>query len=782
MNKITYLITTLLLSLYSPVVFAQFQQARTTDSGMSGGMGNRRGGANRSGDRDTTSNKEIPRGITVWTVDELSGDRIPAEPDTTSYLRMNYALPSGVYGEFTGLGNNGSTRYNRIFIDRHEHDDFIFTNGYSQVIVHPHQFHFTNTYSPISNIEYNECGNKMNGEDHLKALFAANFNKRLGFGFKFDYLYARGYYANQSTSHFDYTMWGSYLGSRYQAHILFSTNHQKQAENGGITNDDYIKHPELFSDNFSENEIPTVLSSNWNRNHNSHIFFTHRYNVGFNRRVPMTEKEIEAKKFAMQAAQEKAEREARAKAQEDDEDENDNYKSKRSNKNTPTEPKGRPKDAKVIGNEPDLPKAIADTTRIAMTTEQAKDSLLAEKTKNEDDLFMKDEYVPVTSFFHTLNLDNYSRSYIAKETPDGYYKYDYFKEQVDTLKSAFTDEVDHLHMTNTLGIAMLEGFNKWMKAGIKLFGRHELKHFSLPLVDGSFEKWSENNIILGANLSKQEGKTLHFNATGQFVPVGTDIGQIELDGNIDLNFPLLGDTVRLEAGGFFTLLNPSAFLTKYHVRHFQWDEDLSKVKHVHLEGNLSIDRTDTRLRVAVDNLTDYVYLGTSYTIDKNNNRKDVTLAPRQASNIQIYTAQLYQNLKMGIIHWDNVITFQQTSAPVELPLPKLNIYSTLYLRFKIARVLATDFGVDVRYFTKYNAPEYSPQMQSFVIQENEAIRAEVGNYPFCNVYANFQLKSCRFFIMMSHVNCSGKGNYFMTPHYPENGRVLRFGLNWNFYN
>lgn len=75
-----------------------------------------------------------------------------------------------------------------------------------------------------------------------------NAGKRLGVGFNFDYIYGRGYYQNQSTSHFNYTMYGSYLGDRYQAHILFSTNHQKVTENGGITDDNFVLHPESFDD------------------------------------------------------------------------------------------------------------------------------------------------------------------------------------------------------------------------------------------------------------------------------------------------------------------------------------------------------------------------------------------------------------------------------------------------------------------------------------------------------------------------------------------------------
>ena len=175
----------------------------------------------------------------------------------------------------------------RIYMDRELYNDFIFTDPYSYFNTNVDQFHFTNTYSPITNLSLNTCGNRTNGEDHFKALFAVNAGKRIGVGFKVDYLYGRGYYSDNSASLFNYTMWGSYLGDRYQAHLLVYNNHQKQAENGGIVNDRLITHPESFDDNYSESEIPTMLQDNWNRNDNQRLFLTHRYSLGFNRKVPM---------------------------------------------------------------------------------------------------------------------------------------------------------------------------------------------------------------------------------------------------------------------------------------------------------------------------------------------------------------------------------------------------------------------------------------------------------------------------------------------------------------
>ena len=124
-------------------------------------------------------------------------------------MYMNSIFTDGVRGEFSSLGNLGSPRINRIFIDRGENQQFMFTQPYDYFITPVDQFHFTNTLSPITNISYNECGDRTNGENHFKALFGVNVGKRIGLGFKFDYLYGRGYFQNQSTPNFAYSMYGA---------------------------------------------------------------------------------------------------------------------------------------------------------------------------------------------------------------------------------------------------------------------------------------------------------------------------------------------------------------------------------------------------------------------------------------------------------------------------------------------------------------------------------------------------------------------------------------------
>lgn len=735
------------------------------------------------------SDKEIPKGIRVWTVDERFGDTKAAVVDTLQHMYMNSTFTEGLRGEYNTLGNMGTARLNRIFIDRRNtQGNFIFTEPYDYIVNPVSDFHFTNTYSPITNITLNSCGDKVTGEDDFKAMFAVNANKRLGAGFRFDYKYGRGYYNAQSTSHFKYTMWASYLGARYQAHFLFSTNHEKMTENGGITNDDYIKHPEIYTESFATNEIPTVLEQNWNRLDNQHIFFTHRYNVGFSRKVKMTEEEIKAKKFAMASKKENAEENAKEEARKKAKEQGKKFDEKAYDKQQGAKFSGRPDGAKIAGDEPAKDSAAKDirndSTRIAVNGKAAADSLLAIQKKNaEDSLFYKSEYVPVTSFIHTVKFDNYRRIYEAYQTPADYYLKEYYDAGRLTGDSIY-DQTKHWHMKNTFAIAMLEGFNKWAKAGLKAFASYDLRHYELPTMEGGFEKYNEHALSVGGQLSKQEGKTLHYNAVAEIGLTGVDAGTLAIDGNVDVNIPFLGDTLQVRGDAFFHRETPSFYYRNYHARHLWWENDLDKTIHTRIMGTLSFPKTRTKLRVAVDEIKNYTYFSQSYDITEEGLRTGVIVTPMQESGgINLLTAQLEQNFRLGILNWENQFTYQHSSKESVLPVPAFNAYTNLYIKFKVVKVLNVDLGADMRYFTSYEAPDYSPYMGQYTVQGNGKNNVKIGNYPIVNVYANVHIKHTRFFVMMSHINAGqGDKNYFFAPHYPMNERVFRIGVSWNFFN
>ena len=123
--------------------------------------------------RDSTkaSNKVVPKGVWAWTVDRRFGDITKMPLDTMPHLYQNTIYNTGIYGEYNSIGNNYTARQNRIFIDRKKFSEFFFIDPYDYTTKEPDQFLYLNTLSPYTNISYDNCGDKQNGEDHIDAKF-----------------------------------------------------------------------------------------------------------------------------------------------------------------------------------------------------------------------------------------------------------------------------------------------------------------------------------------------------------------------------------------------------------------------------------------------------------------------------------------------------------------------------------------------------------------------------------------------------------------------------------
>ena len=417
------------------------------------------------------------------------------------------------------------------------------------------------------------------------------------------------------------------------------------------------------------------------------------------------------------------------------------------------------------------------------------DSLASDKLSiANDSIEAEREFVPVTSFIHTLELDLNGRKYITQDDAQNrqYFEHTYFGN--DSI-----DQNRRTSVRNTFGIALREGFNKWAKAGLTAFLTHEYRDFTLP--DSTdipnqrvIKHYKENVVYVGGELLKEQGKLLHYKVLGEYAVAGEDAGQFRLEGNGDLNLNLLGDSVRLDVNAYIKNLNPVFYYRNFHSKHYWWDNsDLSKIMRTRVEGKLNFNRLGTTLRAGVENIKNYTYLANTSVPVTNSNGEIISFknnaAVRQHSgNIQVFTAMLQQKLKLGIFHLDGEVAYQKSSEPSILPLPELSAYGNLYLHAGLVKnVLKVSLGADVRYFTKYNAPDYSPVIGQFYLQNPENTVA-IGGCPMVNVYANLHWKRTRIFVMMYNVNQnSGNSRYFLAPHYPISPRILKLGISWNFF-
>jgi hypothetical protein len=682
-----------------------------------------------------TDVQSIPPKLYMWQLSETLGNRTIVPADTLALNFQNTNLVGGMTGEYNFLGNLGSPRLSRIFFNRQDDEPTLFMAPYSSFFVRPDQVFFTNSNVPYTNLTYYKAGNKINGEERFKSYFSVNVNKRLAFGFNFDYLYGRGYYANQSTSHFNAGLFGSYIGERYQIQAVYNNFFMKMNENGGIANDGYITRPDTMAEGkkeYSSTTIPVKMEQTSNRNKDFYVYLTQRYRLGFKRRVLKEEAQNNSvqQRFSPAAP------------------------------TTSIASSIAPADSLATDS---LATDSLPANNLAMGDNLSLDSLNSNHALPEDTNFVE-EFVPVTSFIHTFKIERARHKYQSVSTPD---ENAYYNKQ-----GVSRDSTTAFSVKNVFGIALLEGFNRYAKAGLTGYISHKFSRYDLMNADSmTVDRFTEQEIYVGGELAKRQGKTLHYSIDGEVGIMDKAMGQFRVNGNMDLNFRLWKDTVNLIIRGFVKNTLPSFYMRHYHSNLHVWDNDnMEKEFRTRVEGELNIDRWGTNLRAGVENVKNYTYL----------NQKAV---PEQNSgNIQILSATLKQNFRAGIFHLDNEVTWQKSSNETVLPLPQISVYSNLYLLTKLAKkVLTVQLGADVRYFTKYNAPAYTPSIQQFHLQpENDQV--EIGGYPIVNVYANLHLKRPRLFAMYSHVNQGmGTRNSFLVPHYPINPNLLRIGVSWNFY-
>ncbi len=232
----------------------------------------------------------LPPTLYQWHISEKLGNRTIVPADTAFTYFQNTNLVEGIKGHYNYLGNLGSPRQSRIFFERPEATrSTLFLDPFRGFFYEdPEDFYFTNSNVPYTNLTYYRAGSKLYGEERFKSYFSVNVNKDFAFGFDIDYLYGRGYYNSQQTAFFKGGLFASYIGEQYQAHAIYKNFTMKMAENGGITDDRYITHPEDMAQGQREYEtqnIPTNLDNTWNRNHNFYVYLTHRYNLGFHREI-----------------------------------------------------------------------------------------------------------------------------------------------------------------------------------------------------------------------------------------------------------------------------------------------------------------------------------------------------------------------------------------------------------------------------------------------------------------------------------------------------------------
>lgn len=387
------------------------------------------------------------------------------------------------------------------------------------------------------------------------------------------------------------------------------------------------------------------------------------------------------------------------------------------------------------------------------------------KKFNEED--STEVFVPVSQVFWTFDWRSDEHRFVDNASADD----KYFSNTYFTAGKTY-DVTKQWTITNAVGLELLEGFNKYAKAGLAAYVMHEVANYTQTRVDtlegvdtGIRPKVTEHSLFVGARLSKQQGSVLRYSGNARIGVAGAKAGEVDAHGNFDLRFRMLRDTVNFRAYVDFSNLKPSFFLREFVSNHFMWKNDFGKTRRLRFGGMLSIPHTSTFLSAGLENAQNVIYFNSD------------AMPVQFGGNMQIFSASLDQHLRVGILHWDNKITYQKSSNQSVIPLPDLTVFSNLYLKFRIATLYA-QFGVDCTYTTSYYAHGYQPATMSFTNQQE----VKLGNYPMLDVYLNMKLKRVKFYLLYSHFNDGlfGGTGKFSVVHHPLNPARFMLGLSVDF--
>lgn len=619
--------------------------------------------------------------IFTWNLNPRTGERYPVLLDTVYPNYQQSTLPDGMSVATGFLGPLGSPTVSKIFFDRREKNQFIFSDAYYPYNKNAENSVYFNTAVPYSRLTYQTAGGDRVKEERFKALLTINANRHLNVGLDGDIISAKGFYNAQSVKRSDWKLHGNYVNDRLEAHAFVASSSSTNLENGGIKDTDIglITRPDTVSRRFTSTDIPTLFSQTWNRIKTNQAFLSARYNLGY--------------------------------------------------------------------------------------TKSLKDSL----HKGQG------SFVPVASISFSSYYKQQYRRFLSHDTAyvtvnnvrmqriDQFYKDKFYDRAVD-------DSVRFSSFTNSVSISLREGFREWVKFGLAGYLQHELRTFSMIDKDDmrNLRIHRENAVTLGGVLSKQQGEFLRFDVQADLGILGANLGEFRAMGAVETGLTIAGKRTTLIGEAYIKNLKPKYFEKNYHSKYFWWDKDFGDTRRVYVGGKLFIPFTNTTLSMGVENIQNYIYF------DKD---KNIT---QESGNIQVLSARVDQNLKFGIFNWDNQLVYQTSSNAQAIPLPKLSLYSNIYLKTRIVSDFMMQFGVDAHYHTSYYAPGYEPALLQFYNQQE----TQVGNYPIASVYANMRIKRTRFFVMMYNVApwVLQPRDYFSLPRYPVNPTILKLGLAWDLHN
>lgn len=298
-------------------------------------------------------------------------------------------------------------------------------------------------------------------------------------------------------------------------------------------------------------------------------------------------------------------------------------------------------------------------------------------------------------------------------------------------------------------------------------------YFNVDTLFDNSHKATKSSSYFEAGLYRTRPGLLTFSGSYRQYLSGYRMGDFVIGGEMKQRFSKAEKPMSLSAECLFEQRKPDYFLTNYQSNHYKWNRDFSsRPMTANVNVTLDLPKWRTTLKGNYKVLNNYIYLNTE-------------CKPEQADEaFSVVGVELKNHLCGAGFNLVSRVNYQMSSNDNVLPLPELTAYEALYyereLYFKVTEGrMLVQLGLDMTFWTKYQAQAYSPAVALFHNQNY----TQTGGYPFVGAFLNVRIKQVRFFVYGQHLNYDLFDNHhsFLAPNYPASRIVVNYGVRWNFY-
>jgi hypothetical protein len=281
---------------------------------------------------------------------------------------------------------------------------------------------------------------------------------------------------------------------------------------------------------------------------------------------------------------------------------------------------------------------------------------------------------------------------------------------------------------------------------------------------------SFQDITLKAKFSYKFSDRVALDGDFQQIAQGRDAGDFLYDAKVTLAGGQKAGKVIFE--GYSQNSSPPLVYTDWISNHYIFHNNFSNQKTTNLSFNYINPLLQLDFKAEYYLMNDYLYF------EAQPNGIDAT--PTQLKDaINLLKVSLGKSFSWRKWHFDDYIVYQKSNYQTTLRTPQVYNYSSLYYKVLLFKVLYSNIGVDVRYNSPYVAPSYADGLGEFYNGPNVTF----SSYPVASVFFKATLQHTNFFIMYDYVNQGVfSQGYYTVNRYPQQDRLLKFGVSWAFYN